>query len=318
MTGPGATTAAPGPHPDPGRLVDTRAREILRHLEIEVSRRLDGLLQGDHRGLVPGLGSEPGEAREYVPGDDVRRMDWNVTARTGAPHVRETVADRELETTVLVDASASLSVGTRIRTKYELAVAVTAAVALLTQRSGNRFGAVVVGGDGITVHRARTGRRHLLAVLHQLLTRPPVPGACELGAGLERLASPVHRPGLAVVVSDLLTDDWPERLRLVTRRHETLVVEIVDPSELELPEVGTLTVVDAETGDARSLRTTRAARERFARAARERLDRHHRACRRAGADHLVLRTDDDWILELARFVDRRRRGGPARLRGGPR
>lgn len=299
-------------------LVDPRAREVLRRLEIDVARRLDGLLQGDHRGLVPGLGSEPGEAREYVAGDDIRRMDWNVTARTGTPHVRDTVADRELETTVLVDASASLAVGTRVRTKYDLAVAVTAAAGLLTNRSGNRFGAVVVSGDGLHVHRARSGRRHLLAVLHRLVTRPPVPGRAGLAEGLARLASPVHRAGLTVVVSDLLTDDWADPLRAVTRRHETLVVEIVDPLELELPDVGPLTVIDAETGEHRRVRTSRRARERFAQAARRRLAAHRDACRRAGADHLVLRTDDDWVVRLAHFVDRRRRGRPARARLGVR
>ena len=290
------------------RADSARTREVLRRLELDVTRRLDGLLQGDYRGLVPGLGSEPGEARPYSPGDDVRRMDWNVTARMVEPHVRESIADRELETTVLVDLTKSLDFGTSQHTKAELAVAAVAAIGMLTDRTGNRLGAIINDGDRLHDIRPGSGRRHLMAVLHRLATTEPQPGDSGLSQGLHRLAGPGHRGGLAVVVSDLLRPGWTEPLRAVTLRHETLVIEVVDPRELELPNVGLIELADSRTGRVVEVDTRKAAiRERFAEAGRQRLAEHAAAVRSARADHLVLRTDSDWVLDLARFVDRRRR-----------
>ena len=296
---------------------DPRTREVLRRLQLDVERRLDGLLQGDYRGLVTGLGTEPGEARGYRAGDDVRRMDWNVTARMGTPHVRDTVAARELETTVLVDLSPSLDFGTARFRKADLAVAVVAAVGILTHRTGNRLGAVVSHAAGVDEFRARTGRRHLLALLHRLATHtapePDVPHRRDerpetFVTGLVRLAGPGHRTGLAVVISDLLRPDWDDPLRAVTRRHETLVVEVVDPRELELPDVGIIELRDRATGTVTEVDTRRAkVRERYATAGRDRLRDHAARVRATGADHLLLRTDRDWVIDLARFVDRRRR-----------
>lgn len=292
-------------------LSDDKTREILRRLELDVERRLDGLLQGDYRGLVTGLGAEPGEAREYQAGDDVRRMDWNVTARMGTAHVRETIADRELETTVLVDLSPSLDFGTSVQRKADLALAVVAAIGILTDRTGNRLGAVVSDGGQIVDHRPRTGRRHLLALLHRLATHDQshATGA-GLAEGLRHVAGPGHRSGLAVVVSDLLATGWDDPLKAVATRHDAVVIEVVDPRELELPNVGVIELRDRETGAVREVDTrSRKLRDRYAAAGRARLDDHARRVREAGADHLVLRTDQDWVIELARFVDRRRRRG---------
>ena len=197
--------------PPSGSRSDTdsaRTREVLRRLELDVTRRLDGLLQGDYRGLVPGLGSEPGEARAYTPGDDVRRMDWNVTARMSEPHVRESIADRELETTVLVDMAPSLDFGTVRQTKAELAIAAAAAIGMLTDRAGNRLGAIVNDGNRLADVRPGSGRRHLLSLLHRLATIEPQRGDSSLTDGLARLAGPGHRGGLAVVISDLLQPGW--------------------------------------------------------------------------------------------------------------
>jgi len=298
--------------------IDARTREVLRRLELDVTHRLDGLLQGDYRGLVSGLGSEPGDSRLYVPGDDVRRMDWNVTARMGEPHVRDTVADRELETSILVDLSPSLDFGTALRTKAELALAAVAAIGLLTDRAGNRLGAVVSDGSDIQEFKTGTGRRHLMALLlrlHTLATSDATlsKGGSErdqtLADAMLRLTRPSHRGGLAVIISDLLADDWLEPLKAVSRRHETLVLEIVDPRELELPDVGVIELVDRETGAVREVDTrNRKLRSRYAEAGRTRLAEHADAIRSARADHLVLRTDRDWVIDLAQFVDGRRRG----------
>lgn len=292
------------------------ASTVLRRLELTVTRRLDGLLHGDHRGLVPGHGSEPGEARVYQPGDDVRRIDWNVTARMQEPHVRETVADRELETWLLVDLSASLEFGTADATKRERAVEAAAAVGFLTARGGNRLGAVLALGDRPPlVVPARGGRDHLRAVLHRVITAEVRDGSgpTDLPGALERMTRVARRRGLAVVVSDWLDGDpagrprWADALRRVAVRHDTLAVEVVDPRELDLPDVGVVELVDPETGRSREVQTANAGlRARFAEAAAARRSDIARELRAAGADHLVLRTDRDWLGDLVTFVSTRR------------
>lgn len=297
------------------------AGDVLRRLELTITRRLDGLLHGDHRGLVPGHGTDLGETREYQPGDDVRRIDWNVTARTQTTHIRETVADRELETWLLADLSASLEFGTADTTKRALAESAAAAVGFLTARGGNRFGAVLaMGGARPVVLPARGGRDHLRAVLHRMLTAsaPDGSGPTDLAAALAHLERVARRRGLAVVVSDWLDDGpWPDALRRLSMRHDTLAVEIVDPRELELPDVGIIELVDPETGRCRQVDLGRARlRARYAEAAARREAELAATFRRAGADHLVLRTDRDWLGDLVRFVATRRDRAAAVARSG--
>ena len=291
-----------------------KAEEVLRQLDLLITRRLDGLLQGDYQGFLPGPGSEPGESREYQAGDDVRRMDWNLTARTTVPHVRDLIADRELETWALVDCSASLLFGTAQCEKRDLAVAAVAAVAFLTARTGNRMGSVMVWPGGSHVVPARPGRQAVLALLHTLLTKPPAdpePGSTDLAAGLQLLLRPPRRRGLAVVVSDFLSaPGWEKPLRGLTARHQVLCVEVVDPRELELPNVGYLTLVDPETGRLREVQTAKASlRARYAEAAAAERAGIAASIRRAGAHHLVLRTDGDWLREIVRFVVTHKRHG---------
>jgi uncharacterized protein (DUF58 family) len=301
----------------PPRLGAHPPDELLRRLSLDVSRRLDGMLHGDYQGLRPGPGSEAGEARAYSPGDDVRLIDWNITARTHVPHVRMPIADRELETWVVADLSASLDFGTAACEKRDLAVAAVSAVAALTARVGNRLGALVVqGGEPVRVP-ARPGRHHELALLHRVATAPRGDGvgATDLAAALAETTRLARRRGLVVLVSDFLTDtDWARPLRVLAARHEVLAIEVLDPRELELPDVGYLTLVDPETGDALEVQTSDAKlRRRYAEAAAAQRAAIASTLRGAGADHLVLRTDRDWLLDLVRFVDgrRRRRRAPA-------
>jgi uncharacterized protein (DUF58 family) len=300
-------------------LRDIAPEQALRRLELVVTRRLDGLLQGDHLGLVPGPGSELAEAREYHPGeDDVRRMDWNVTARTTVPHVRDLVADHELETWALVDRTASMDFGTALMEKRDLAVAAVAGVGFLTARAGNRVGAHIVGGGRVRRIPARTGRAHLLGLLRALLATPrAAPGTVDvpLAEAAERLRRSVHRRGLVVIVSDFLdgledldTPTWERPLRLLATRQQVLAVETVDPRELELPDVGLLTVVDPETGRRREVATaSRQLRRRYAAAAAEQRAAVRAALRRGGAAHLQLRTDRDWVRDVVRHVVLQRR-----------
>ncbi|MGH9245987.1 MAG: DUF58 domain-containing protein [Acidimicrobiales bacterium] len=296
----------------PPRLDRLPSAEVLRRLELTITRKLDGLLQGDHQGLVPGHGSEPGEAREYQPGDDVRRIDWNVTARMQTTHVRETIADRELETWVLSDLSASLAFGTADCEKRDLALAAAAAVAFLTNRGGNRLGGVVLESTGrASIMPARPGRQHVFAFLHRVAVAPRADGGgvTDLATGIDRVASLMPRSGLAVVISDFLSaTDWQLPMRRLAVRHDVLAVEVIDPRELELPNVGLLTMVDPETGAMREVPTGDAGlRARYLHAAAEQRRAIAHAVRVAGADHLVLRTDRDWIGDLVRFVTVRRR-----------
>ena len=286
---------------------EQRAEKVLRQLELQVSRRLDGLLQGDYQGLLPGPGSEPGESRVYRPGDDVRRIDWNVTARTTIPHVRDQVADRELETWVVVDRSASLDFGTALCEKRDLVLAAVGAVGFLTARIGNRMGAVVIAPEGIQRIPARTGRQALFALLHRLATRPPAAdgaGTTDLAGGIQHLVRPPQRRGLAVVVSDFLAPSgWEKPLRALALRHAVLAVEVVDPRELELPNVGYLAMVDPETGRRMAVPTGKASlRQRYAEAAAAERTAIASAIRRSGAQHLQLRTDRDWMRDVVAFV----------------
>jgi uncharacterized protein (DUF58 family) len=299
-----------------GRDSAARAEPVLGQLQLLVTRKLDGLLQGDYLGLLPGPGTEPGESREYRPGDDVRRMDWPVTARTTVPHVRQTVADRELETWLAVDLSASLDFGTARCLKRDLAVAASAAIAHLTVRGGNRIGAVVGTGGGHTVRLpARPGRKEAQGLLKAIAGTAVRPGRADLGRLVDRLNRPPRRRGLAVVISDFLAPpaSWERPLRKLRVRHDVLAVEVVDPRELELPDVGVLTVVDPESGLLHEVQTADPRlRHRYAAAAAAQRAAIAGALRAAGAAHLRLRTDSDWILDIVRFVAAQRH---ARTRG---
>jgi uncharacterized protein (DUF58 family) len=310
-----------------------RAEPVLGKLQLLITRKLDGLLQGDYLGLLPGPGTEPGESREYRAGDDVRRMDWPVTARTTVPHVRQTVADRELETWLAVDLSASLDFGTATCLKRDLAVAAAAAISHLTVRGGNRIGAVVGTGDGagfagttgragaagttgnITRLPARAGRKDAQGLLRAIARTPVRPGRADLGALVDALVRPPRRRGLAVVISDFMVppEEWARPLRKLGVRHDVLAVEVVDPRELELGDAGVMEFVDPETGALHEVHTgDPRLRDRYAAGAAAQRAAIAAAVRGAGAAHLRLRTDRDWLLDIVRFVAAQRH---ARTRG---
>lgn len=295
------------------------ADAVLSRLQLLVERRLDGLLQGDYLGLLPGPGSEAGESREYRAGDDVRRMDWPVTARTTVPHVRRTEADRELETWLAVDLSASLDFGTASCLKRELVIAGAAAITYLTVRGGNRIGAVI-GAGAAPLRRlpARAGRRNAQGLLRAVASTPSQLGPTELGALVRALRKPPRRRGLAVVISDFLAPpcQWAPQLRKLAVRHDVLAIEVVDPRELELPDVGVLDLVDPETGQLHQVQTSdRGVRSRYAAAAADQRVAISAAFREAGASQLQLRTDTDWLAEVVRHVAAQRH---ARSRGAAR
>lgn len=310
------------PLPPPG----PETRRLLSRLQLVVHRRLRGLVQGEHLGLFPGPGSEPGESRPYVPGDDVRLIDWNVTARTSELHVRDPVADHEVDLWLVADVSASQHFGTAQREKREVVVGLAAAFGLPATRLANRVGAVIIaGGEVVTVPPA-TGRARLLVLLRRVLATPAFEGegrtdlAAALGV-LERLA---RRRAVVVVISDFLCrPGWEASLGRLGVRHDLVVAEVTDPREGELPRMGVLTLVDPETGRARVVDTSRAElRKRFAHAATAQRAAVSTAVARAGADHLVVSTDADWLGETLAFFARRirrraYRAAPRRQDGAP-
>jgi uncharacterized protein (DUF58 family) len=303
-----------------GFLAELAPERRLRRLELLITRRLDGLLHGSYLGLLPGIGSEPAGSREYRAGEDeVRRMDWAVTARTTVPHVRTMDADRELTTQVLVDASASMDFGTAELEKRELALAAVAAVGFLTLGNGNRLGLHLLTGEGVRRFPARGGRVALLALLRAMMLTPRTRQGAGLAAGIESLHRQSPRSGLVVVVSDFLdgldedglgpaAPAWEEPLRRLAARHQVLAVQVGDPREQELPDVGLLTLVDPETGRRRDVPTaSKRLRARYAAAAAQQQATIADAVKRAGAAHLPLRTDRDWIADIVRHVHARRR-----------
>ena len=289
---------------------------LLRRLELTVRNKLDGLLQGNYLGLVPGPGSEAGESRQYVPGDDVRRMDWAVTARTTVPHMRQTVADRELETWLVVDLSPSMDFGTARAEKRELVLAAITAIVQLTVRGGNRIGAVIGNGSQSYVIPALGGHAHARHLVRRIADTPRVvEGATsDLGRLLEQLRRPQRRRGLVAVISDFVESGgpdapltWERPLRALATRHQLLGVEILDPRELQLAATGLVTFVDTETGRQLEVQTDDAGvRERYAAAALQQRERIATGLRHSGAAHLQLRTDRDWVSDVVRFVIARR------------
>jgi uncharacterized protein (DUF58 family) len=297
----GAVGWALGPPPE-------ALAELLRTLELTINRRLDGVLHGDHRGLTPGHGSEPGESRPYQPGDDVRRIDWNVTARTNETHVREQIADHDLTAWIVIDASASMQFGTVPNDKAQTALAAAACVGFLTARHRNRVGAVLVAGPHIHVVPPRAGQNQIRAIL-SLVGAPPDSegaGSSALGVALDRVAALAQRRGFVAVISDFAGDEWEKPLGRLGVRHDLLAITIDDPRELDLPPIGLVQMIDPATGGVREVRVTRSVQQRFAAAAAERDEHRTSALGRTGAETIRLDTDADWLTSIVRHVERRR------------
>jgi len=302
-----ALLARPTPsRPGPGPMADG----LLRALDITIGRRVEGLLAGDFRSTALGSGSELAMVRPYVAGDDVRRIDWNVTARTGAPHVRVDLAERVLVTWLVLDASASMQFGTADRRKADVAEGVAVAIGHLATRRGNRLGVLTFGGEAETLLPPRPGRAGLVGLLAALRREPTESGAgaSSLGSALARAAAHAQQRSFVVLVSDFRGPrGWRRPLLDLAGGHDVLAVEIRDPREQELPNVGTLWLVDPETG--RQLRVdTRSARlrERFARAAAAERREVAGTLAAAGVRHVVLGTSGEWLRPLVAFLRRRR------------
>ena len=315
-----STTATP-PAQAQGSLAQS-AEALLKRLEWTVIRRLDGLLQGDYRTLFRGAGIDLADLREYQHHDDVRHIDWNVTARLQQPYVRQYTEDRELTAWFLVDLSASVDFGSNDLTKRTVAREFVGVLARLLTRHGNRVGAVLYGTEVDTVLQAGNGRLHVLNLLQRMGRRPEqsATGATNLRDLLLAALGIVKRRSSVFVISDFISaPGWEKALAQLAMRHEVTAVRLFDPLEMELPDIGLVTMRDAESGEQLVVDThDRGFRERFKAAADKRETTLLEGLARAGVDTLELSTDDDLMNSILRFADlRKQRSRLANWSGKP-
>jgi uncharacterized protein (DUF58 family) len=296
------------------------AEHVLRRLEWTVIRRLDGLLHGDYRTLFRGFGLDLADLREYQYHDDVRHIDWNVTARLQTPYVREYYEDREVSAWFMLDLSPSLDFGSGLIRKRSVSAEFVAVLARLLSRHGNRVGAVFYGDSVDAVMPARSGRRQVLHILHRMLARPDREQSrgTDLGDFMRGAFQVMPRRSLVFIVSDFISaPGWAEPLAHIAARHEVIAVRLYDPLEMELPDLGMLVVQDSETGEQLFVDThDRGFRKRFAAAAANRETALRTSFRDAGVDALELSTDDDLVDSLMRFTDLRKRRSQLAAGGG--
>jgi uncharacterized protein (DUF58 family) len=296
------------------------AERILQRLDWQVLRRLDGLLQGDYRTLFYGYGVDFADLREYQPGDDIRYIDWNVTARMGTPHVRQYLEDREITAWFLLDLSPSLDFGSvaNMALKRTVLVDFVGMLARLLTRHGNRVGAILYGGQVERSLPPQGGRIQVLHLIHEVLRQQALTSApfTDLRPLLEAGLATIKRRSLVFVISDFIcAPGWEGALNLLNRRHEVLPVRLSDPRESQLPDLGWLLMQDAETGEQLYVDThDRGFRRRFEQQARERNARLQSSFAQAGVDALSLSTDEDLVHAIVRFASLRkgRRGAPYR------
>lgn len=308
---------------------------ILQRLDWQVIRRLDGLLQGDYRSLFYGFGVDFADLREYQPEDDIRYIDWNVTARMNSPYVRQYVEDREIAGWFLLDLSPSVDFGSQESVKRSMLIDFVATLARILTRHGNRVGAIFYTGqndrvpDGHRRHNggrdksdgngdgrlhtrlertipARSGRNHVLRLVNELLKQPALPQApfTDLSPLLEGGLHAIKRRSLIFIISDFIcSPGWERPLSLLNQRHEVLAVRLWDPHETQLPDIGPVIIQDAETGEQLYVDThDRKFRQRFEEAVQQREAELKQIFKRAGVDTLSLSTQDDLVSAIVRFA----------------
>jgi uncharacterized protein (DUF58 family) len=283
---------------------------VLRRLEWRVIRRLDGRLQGDYRTLFRGTGIDFMDLREYEPGDDLRHIDWNVTARMDTPYVREYVEDREVTAWLLLDRSPSMGFGPVDRQKHLVVTEVATTIAQILSRGGNRVGAVLFNNEVERTIPPGHGRNQVLRITSELMKTPaPTDRQTDLSVLLRAAFGIARRRCLVVLVSDFISEPgWERPLALLSRRHDVVAVQVMDPREFELPAVGMVYVEDAETGEQIFVDTSDPAfQQRLRQAADERQAAITEAARSAGTDVFMVGTDEDLVRALARIAELRKR-----------
>jgi uncharacterized protein (DUF58 family) len=282
------------------------AQDVIARLDLSIVRRAHGVLPGERRGPGLGAGTELAQLRPYEPGDDPRHLDPSASARTGVPHVRQHVPERALTTWIVLDLSASMAFGTGLRLKSDVAEAVATTIGQLAVRRGGRVAVVTTGAPETATLPPRSGRRAFAAVRRLAgagVAPDAAPDELPLPAALERVARLARGRGLVTVVSDFRDEGWQAPLRALAQHHTVTAIEITDPRETDLPDVGHIVLLDPETG--RTVEADTASprvRAAFAAAEAERRAEVAAAFRRARAHHITLSTDSDWLRDLARVM----------------
>jgi len=284
----------------------TTPERILQRLDWQVIRRLDGMLQGDYRSLLYGYGVDFADLREYQPDDDIRYIDWNVTARMNTPYIRKYVEDREITAWFLLDLSPSVDFGSAQNLKRTMLVDFTATLARILTRHGNRVGAVFYGNRLERIIPARGGKVQVLRLVNDLLNHPRLAHASftNLKTLFEGGLNAIKRRSLIFVVSDFISaQGWERPLSLLNQRHEVLAIRLFDPREMQLPDIGPVIMEDSETGEQLYVDThDRKFRQRFEAAAHQREAQLAASFKLAGVDMLPLSTEDDLVRAIVRFA----------------
>ncbi|MBI1280659.1 MAG: DUF58 domain-containing protein [Anaerolineaceae bacterium] len=283
---------------------------LLQRLDFKVIRKLDGLLQGDYRSLFYGYGLDFADLREYQPEDDVRYIDWNVTARMDTPYVRQYLEDREITAWFLLDLSPSVDFGAVDNLKRTVLIDFVSTFARLLTRHGNRVGAVLYSGQIDRTIPARGGRIQVLRLINDLLNQSPLPRApfTNLSTLIESGLHSIKQRSLVFIISDFISaPGWERPLSLLNKRHEVLAVKLWDPREIELPDVGLILMEDSETGEQIYVDThDKGFRQRFIQAARQRQAELDQVFKRTGVDMLSLSTEEDLVRAIVGFAALRR------------
>jgi len=286
-------------------------KEILRQvrrIQIITSRMVNDVMAGAYHSTFKGRGMEFDEVREYIPGDEIRSIDWNVTARTGTPHVKKYVEERELTVMLMVDASSSGRFGSVSKTKSEIAAEMCAVLAFSAIRNNDKVGLIIFTDRIEKFLPPKKGRSHVLRVIREVLYFTPQGTGTDIAGALEYLKKVTHRKTVAFLVSDFLAEDYQQALAIANKGHDLVAITVTDPREIELPKLGFLQLEDAETGEIAMIDTRSAAfRQRFSGLSGEAMRRREKIFRSSGIDTIDVRTDQTYIEPLRRFFRMRER-----------
>lgn len=278
----------------------------IRHIEMRTVRLVEDLMAGQYHSVFKGRGMDFDEVRPYQPGDEVRRIDWNVTARTGLTHIKKYVEERELTVMLMVDGSASGGIGSVNQSKQELAAEIAAVLAFSAVRNNDKVGLLLFTERGEKYVRPGKGRTHVLRIISEILTFDPEHRGTSLAAALNHINHAISRRAVIFLISDFMDDEYERALKIAARKHDVIAVPVVDGAELELPNAGWITFEDSETGEVVELNTSDPrVRATFAKGAQERVANLRHMLRRAGLDTIEVQTDKPYLHSLTKFFETR-------------
>lgn len=278
----------------------------IRQIEIRTSRLAQDLLTGAYHSAFKGRGMDFDEVREYQIGDDVRTIDWNVSARTRVTHIKKFREERELSVVIMVDVSASNIIGTGAQSKRDLAAEIASVIAFSASRNGDRVGLILFTDEVEKFIPARKGRAHIFRIIHEILYLAPRHGGTSCRKALDFLSHVFQRRAIVFLISDYLDEGFEKKLKVTNQKHDVIAIQVSDPSESTLPRAGWVAMEDAETGELVEINTNCAAtRSAYERAAEARRVARRQMLRRAGLDLIEARTDRPYMDALRRFFERR-------------